>query len=117
MYNKLKFRTILRGVALILAPLASSHADSLYDDYYEYNMQPAAPVQPQRRAVVPVAPAVPAVRPIDNDSYYSAPVQYPTDNDAYYSAPGSYDYRYPYQQGGSSGGCNTIGELPSCGSD
>lgn len=91
----------------VLALVAASplHAASPYDDYYDSYQQPENG-------------AATAAAPIDNDAYYSAPGQYPTDNDAYYSAPGSYSSGYATQQQASGGSnCNTIGDMPSCGSD
>jgi|GEM_PF-5880266 len=92
----------------VLALVAASplHAASPYDDYYDSYQQPENG-------------AATAAAPIDNDAYYSAPGgQYPTDNDAYYSAPGSYSSGYATQEQASGGSnCNTIGDMPSCGSD
>lgn len=92
--------------SLVMSVLALSaagplYAASPYDDYYNSYQQSDS------------QPAVAA--PIDNDAYYSAPGQYPVDNDAYYSAPGTYSSGYATQ--GQSSNCNTIGDMPSCGSD
>lgn len=87
------------AAALVFLAASPMHAASPYDDYYD--SYPAAANGQQ--------PAYPA----DNDAYYTPPGSY-TDNDAYYVAPGSY-YQYETPQPQSQGGCNTIGESPSCG--
>ena len=96
---------ILTFTILVLATGGAVQAASPYDDYYNHYRQPDANTH------------APRDYPADNDSYYTAPEQYPTDNDAYYSAPGSYSNYYPSQPSTSRTNCNTIGDMPSCGSD
>ncbi len=80
-----------------------AYAASPYDEYYNNHYGKADPAN--------------TAQPIDNDSYYAVPgTQYPTDNDAYYSPPGAYSDSYPATTYPNNN-CNTIGDMPSCGSD
>ena len=86
-------RRIAIAAMILCATAAPALADGLYDDYYNYNrQQPAAG---------------------DNDNYYTPPAQQPQ------PAANGYYYPPPQPQPPRSGGvnCNTVADMPSCGSD
>ena len=89
----------LATAALILiataAPVLAD--DSLYDDYYNYARQPAA-------------------TPSDNDSYYTPPANGQPPQPLPQPQPYNNGYYQQPQQSGSIN-CNTVADVPSCGSD